>query len=173
MQTATISSIKSELKNLSADELKNICLRLARFSSENKELLSFMLFEAGDESSFINTVKGIMRSEFIIINPNSLRLMRKGISKALKINNKYIKISGSKTTEIELRINFCRLLKDFGLHEETGPFLRNIYERQFIAIQNAIKKLDEDLQFDYGRELETLIIQSRYYANSYVSSRMP
>ena len=34
--------------------------------------------------------------------------------------------------------------------------LRNIYERQLILIKKTIKTLDEDLQYDYGVELENL-----------------
>ena len=34
--------------------------------------------------------------------------------------------------------------------------LRNIYDRQLILIKKTVKELDEDLQYDYGLEIENL-----------------
>jgi len=39
MKAASISELKQELQNISAKEITDICLRLARFKKENKELL--------------------------------------------------------------------------------------------------------------------------------------
>ena len=39
MKAATIVTLKKELETLDAEHLKSLCLRLARFKIENKELL--------------------------------------------------------------------------------------------------------------------------------------
>jgi len=52
MKAVTINGISQELLNLSPKELCDLCLRLARFRKENKELLTYLLFESSDESLF-------------------------------------------------------------------------------------------------------------------------
>ena len=57
MKTATVKQLKDELKHNSSEELINLCLRLSRFKKENKELLTYLLFEAHDEDTYIENVK--------------------------------------------------------------------------------------------------------------------
>ena len=57
MSTSTIQEIKQELGNLPHEELKELCLRLARFKKENKELLHYLLFEAHDTDAYIQLAK--------------------------------------------------------------------------------------------------------------------
>jgi len=57
MKAATIQEIKQELLALPHTELADITLRLARSKKENKELLTFLLFESHDISGYIETVK--------------------------------------------------------------------------------------------------------------------
>jgi hypothetical protein len=46
MKASSIKEIKTELSSLSAESLQDLCLSLARFKKENKEFLSYQLFEA-------------------------------------------------------------------------------------------------------------------------------
>ncbi|MFT7590369.1 MAG: hypothetical protein ACI9UJ_000279, partial [bacterium] len=57
MKTATIKHIKDELTHLTEAQLIDLCLQLARFKKENKELLSYLLFNASNEVHFISGVK--------------------------------------------------------------------------------------------------------------------
>ena len=57
MKAVTVKEISEELVNLSPKELRDLCLRLARFKKENKELLTYLLFEATDEEMYIESVK--------------------------------------------------------------------------------------------------------------------
>ena len=50
MKAATVSQLKKELQHRNPDELLQLCLRLARFKLENKELLTYLLFEADNEA---------------------------------------------------------------------------------------------------------------------------
>jgi len=52
MKTATVTQLKKELKHHSQAELIALCLRLSKFKKENKELLTYLLFET-DEDLFI------------------------------------------------------------------------------------------------------------------------
>lgn len=148
MKAAGIREIKAELKERSPQELLEICLKLTRFKKENKELLTYLLFEEEDEDSFIIGVKEEMDTAFAAINKRSYYLMKKGVRKILKETKKYIRYSKKKPTEVELILHFCKKTK---LLDPSGRnvFIQNICERNLIAVKKKIATLHEDLQFDY------------------------
>ncbi|MFW5774472.1 MAG: hypothetical protein ACOCWD_07300, partial [Tangfeifania sp.] len=104
METASISEIKKELKNLSPQQLQDVCTRLAKYKKENKELLSYLLFESFNEQHFIQEVKDEIDEQFSHLNNSSLYLAKKTLRKVLRTTRKYIRFSGSKQTEVELLI---------------------------------------------------------------------
>lgn len=158
MKTASISQIKQEMKNRSSNELLEIGLRLARFKKENKELLTYLLFEIEDEQAYIESVKNEMDRQFEEINKSNIYFAKKSIRKIVRTTNKFIRYSGRKQTEVELLLNFCRCLKDSGISMDKSVALSNIYIRQIQKIKKAISTLHEDLQYDYGEELKPLLL---------------
>ena len=64
MKTATVKEIKDELQHFSKDELLEFCLRMAKFKKENKELLTYLLFEADNEAYYIEGLKKIITISF-------------------------------------------------------------------------------------------------------------
>ncbi len=56
MKAATVQEIKQELQQLPQNKVTELCLRLARFKKENKELLTYLLFEADDTALYIKHV---------------------------------------------------------------------------------------------------------------------
>jgi uncharacterized FlaG/YvyC family protein len=157
MNPATISEIKKALTNLGKDEITELCLRLARYRKENKELLTYLIFEADDQALFIKHVKEEIDEQFSQMNQSNFYLAKKTIRKVLRSTGKYIKFSGSKKTEVELLLYFCRKLKESGLPWQEHKITSNIFERQVEKIEKAIKTFHEDLQFDYGQELDKLL----------------
>ena len=77
MKAATVKEIKSELESLSSEELITICQRLARFKKENKELLTYLLFEVYDENSYIAAVKSTIDNGFEEMHKTSLYIAKK------------------------------------------------------------------------------------------------
>ena len=156
MKAASLKLIKTELDLLHPEKVKDLCLQLIKFKKENKELLSYLLFDSVDEQAYIKDVKLELDESFKDINKSNLYLAKKTIRKILRIANKQIKYSGSKQTEVEILIYFCKELKKskVPLHDKT--VLGNIYHRQIIKIKNALATLHEDLQFDYSEEIKTL-----------------
>ena len=57
MKAVTVKELKTELVDRSHSELMELCLRLSRFKKENKELLTYLLFESSNEAGYINSVK--------------------------------------------------------------------------------------------------------------------
>lgn len=156
METASISVIKKELKNLPPEELQIILARLAKYKKENKELLSYLLFEAFNEQAFIQSVKDEIDEQFNSLNRSSSYLAKKTLRKVLRTTNKYIRFSGIKQTEIELLIYFCKKLKKSGLSFRSSRVIFNMYQRQIQRIEKVISMLHEDLQFDYEEEVNSL-----------------
>lgn len=158
METATISEIKKALLTLSPRELSEICLRLCKYRKENKELVSYLIFEADDNALFLKHVKQQMDHEFKAIHQSNIYLAKKTIRKVLSTTNKYIKFAGSKQTEVELLIYYLTCLKDTGLPFEKYPVTHNIYLRQMEKIQKALQSLHEDLQYDYQQIIEQKLL---------------
>lgn len=156
MEIASISNIKKELKNLHPDELQTIITRLAKYKKENKELLSYLLFEAYDENEFIRQVKEEIDLQFSNLNRSSFYLAKKTLRKVLRTTNKYIRFSGKKETEIELLLYFCKKIKASRLNYKSSRVVFNMYINQVKRIQKVISMLHEDLQYDYREELEQL-----------------
>jgi hypothetical protein len=157
MKSATIHEIKQELSTIKPAELVELCLRLGRFKKENKELLTYLLFEAHDEHGYINGIKKEIDGLFAEINLSQLYFAKKSLRKIVRIINKYCRYSGSKPTEVELRIYFCTQLKDSGIPIKRNAVINNLYLSQLKKINTVLMTLHEDLQYDYRKELDELI----------------
>lgn len=156
MKAASLNELKHELTSLKPAELITLCMRLAKYKKENKELLTYLLFEANDEESYIESIKKEIDLAFEGMNKSNIYLAKKSIRKALRIANKYIKYSTSKQTEVELLIYFCKKLKNSGLSYKNSMVLNNLHLRQVQRIRKALSYLHEDIQFDYKDDLESL-----------------
>lgn len=156
MKTATVKQLKDELKHSSTEELANLCLRLSRFKKENKELLTYLLFESENESGYIESIKHEIDEQFDAINTDSYFYIKKSVRKILRIIKKYIRYSLNKETEVELLLYFCVKLKDFQPSIKQNVTLTNIYNRQLDFIKKKVTALHEDLQYDYNLAIEEL-----------------
>ncbi len=156
MKAVSLKEIKQELNTLSTTEIQELCLRLSRFKKENKELLTYLLFESHNESGYIESVKHYVDDEFEVINIKSYFYIRKSVRKILKNIKKYVRYSQKKETEVELLLYFCQKLKDFSPSIKYSTQLQNTYNRQILLAKKIIATLHEDLQYDYNLMLEDL-----------------
>ena len=156
MKAATVIQIKKELKQRNPEELLELCLRLSKFKKENKELLTYLLFESDHETGYIDSVKEEMDEAFAAINTNSYFYIKKSVRKILRNVKKYIRYSGNKETEVVLLLYFCKKLKTLTPSINRNTTLLNLYERQLLFIEKKIILLHEDLQYDYGLLVEEL-----------------
>ncbi len=156
MKAATLNELKKELLELPPQNVVELCLRLAKFKKESKELLTYLLFEAHDEQAYVRGVKQEIDSLFEDINTATMYLAKKSLRKILRITNKYIKYSNSDQTEPELLIYFCQKLKASGIAVNKSTALTNLYEMQLKKINKSIDGLHEDYQYDFRREVEKL-----------------
>ena len=156
MKASSINELKQELVNTPAPALVDLCIRLARFKKENKELLTYLLFEAHDTSAYIRSVKEEMALQFADINKSNDYFVKKTVRKILRIAKKYIRYSGLAIVEVELLIYFCESLKDMNIPIDKNPVLFNIYQNQLRNIRKALTGLHEDLQYDYLKAVDKL-----------------
>jgi hypothetical protein len=157
MKAVAIKELNQELLDRSPRELREICLRLARFKKENKELLTYLLFESSDEAQYVQAVKSEIDRQLTEVNKKSYYFIKKSLRKILTNTRKYIRYSQNKKTEVDLLIYYCVSLRQFTPSINNYTALRNIYARQIETIREKIGSLHEDLQFDYAPELEMLI----------------
>ena len=156
MKTASISQIKKELNLLSKQDLINICLDLGKYKKENKELMSYLLFEQEKEDNYIAELKLIVESEFKLINTSSYYYIKKSVRKILKIVKKHLNYSKKKETEVELLIHFCQQLNSLKPSYKNNVTLTNLYDRQVVLLEKAKNTLHEDLQYDFEDRIEAL-----------------
>lgn len=157
MQAARISELKKALKEKSHTELLAITLRLAKFKKENKELLTYLLFEAADDEQYIRLIKEEISEQFAAITASSFYLIKKSVRKILRHTKTAIRYSQQKPTEVELLLHFVEELQSAVPSYKRSKVLRNLRERQLDRIQKIIDGLHEDLQYDYQIELENVL----------------
>lgn len=150
MKAVTVKELKEELTNYTPKELRELCLRLARFKKENKELLTYLLFESSNEALYVESVKKEVDHQFEQINKKSHYLIKKSFRKILRIIRKYARYSQKKETEVELLVYFCTKIKKFTPSVQKNTGLQNFYNRLIETIRKKVSLLHEDLQFDYG-----------------------
>lgn len=156
MKPVTVSKLKVELNHYSQEELIEICLKLAKFKNENKELLTYLLFDSHDEAEYIREIKEEIDLAFLKLNQETLYYVKKSSRKILRFIKKYIRYSKNKETEAELLLYFCVQLKQLKPAHKRSQQLINLFEGQLKMAKKAISTLHEDLQYDYNNELEAL-----------------
>ena len=157
MKAASAKDIKEALQNLPESELLALCLRLSRFKKENKELLTYLLFEAADEESYVQELKSFIELEFEALPEKSAYLAKKSIRRIIRSVNRYLKYTDVKTTSVEVMISLCRQLRRLAKIYRESVAIQKIYSSHLKKVETIISTLHEDLQFDYRKELEDLI----------------
>ena len=103
MKAATAKQIRDELKDRTETELREIVLRLSRFKKENKELLSYLLFEAHHEEDYIQSIKSHIDEKLLEINTSNGYYAKKAIRRILKETKKFReKKSGKKPYSVSM-----------------------------------------------------------------------
>jgi hypothetical protein len=161
MKAASVNEIKQELKQLNTGELTELCLRLARFKKENKELLTYLLFEAHNLPGYIESVKEQMDENFAEINTSNIYFAKKTLRKILRLANKYIRYTASKEAEADILLHYLTSFKGVKLSWHKSTALTNLYNAQLKKIRAAIDTMHEDLQHDYQRSVDRLVLISK------------
>jgi hypothetical protein len=153
MKAASIHELKKDLEDRNNAQLLSFCLRLAKFKKENKELLTFLLFEADDITTYVENVKRETTGFFSEINTSNIYYVKKSVRKILRHVNKHIRFSASKQAEAEIRIHFCNAIINFSIPLNKSKPLLKMYEMQIKKIGESLSTLHPDLQYDLKKQL--------------------
>ena len=157
MKAASLNEIKKELQTLDPETIRALCMRLAKYKKENKELLTYLLYEADNEQAYIAAIKEDLDELFTELpSRTNLYYVKKSLRKIVRFANKQIKYSGIKQTELELRIYFCSKVREEKIPLREGTVLYNLYQQQLKKIYAIVLKLPEDLQLDYQPEIKMI-----------------
>ena len=156
MKASSISQIKKELKYASKEELIKIVLRIGKHKIENKELLSYLLFNSNDEQGYIDKIKVYIDFQFEIINRENYYFIKKSVRKILRTTKRFIKYSKNIETETTLLIHFCKNLEEMDPSYKYNQVLLNMYLKQLNLIKKNLEKMHEDLSYDFRREVDLL-----------------
>lgn len=159
MNAASLKEIKTGLEQLPPKELVEACLRLIKFKKENKELMSYLLFESGDEAGYIENIKEALAPVFDDVNKTNVYFAKKTLRKIIRLANRYIRYSKVASTEPEILLYVVEKMLSLNLNLKKSAALENIYLSTVKKIKKSIAGLHEDLQYDYDRQLQKITEQ--------------
>lgn len=158
MKSASLAQLEKELRQLEAQELVQLCLKLAKYKKENKELLNFLLFESTNKENYLERIKEELENSFYEINRKSAYTTKKGLQKVVRLMTKHIKQNASLTAELDLRIWFCKKVRHARIDLDMDQVISNLYYREISKIQAVLQKLHEDQREDYRDAMQSLHI---------------
>lgn len=159
MKPEKLSDIKKELLSRSVHELTDICLRLAKYKKENKELLNYLLYDASEPMEYAGQLKLFLEEDFKNLQKHYY-YSTKSLRKIIRLLNRHAKYTSSKQVDLELSLWFCNNFLLYADLRTSHKPLQGLLTRQFEKINKLIPKLHEDLQFDYKNEFETLLLKA-------------
>ena len=156
MKAAGLKQIKTALEDLPHHALVDICSRLGRYKLENKELLTYLVFEASDEQGYVNSIKESLHLMFTEVNIKNLYFLKKNLRKILRVANRFIKYSGNPETEVQVLLYILEEIKALKVDFTKSQQLMNLYSGIISKTTKNIKQLHEDLQYDYQRQFNSI-----------------
>jgi gas vesicle protein len=149
MKAASLKEIKTALENTTPAQLLQLSLRLAKFKKENKELLTYLLFEAGDEAGYVKSINEMLDELFETVNVKNLYIAKKNLRKILRLAARFIKYSDGETTEPDILIHAATKIKALNIDLKKSTALQNLYQSLLKKIRKAVDNIHEDIQYDY------------------------
>ena len=156
MKAASISQLKEELNALTQKEVVALCLRLAKYKKENKELLAYLLFDAHDTEGYLQNIKNEMNDAFWYLPRNNWYFYKKGLRKILRDIQKHSRHIGTKEAQADMLLHFCQNMKNSGVSFQQHTAINNIYIAQIKKLNTLVDEVHEDLQHDYRKKLNEL-----------------
>ncbi|MBC7915935.1 MAG: hypothetical protein H7Y07_17635 [Pyrinomonadaceae bacterium] len=156
MRVEKLTDIKKELRLLNSEALTEICLRLSKYKKENKELLSYLLYNVDNPLGYAEEVKSSLLINFQNLNRTPYT-STKELRKITRLLAKHAKYTGSKEVELELLLWFCANFLEYSDPYSYHKPLLTLFNRQMEKIKRILPKLHEDLQFDYGTHYQNMI----------------
>jgi len=156
MKAASLHQIKKELETYSPQKMLDITLKLIKHKTENKEFVSYLLFDENDLAGYIFDLREDITGMLTDIRYLPGYQIKKILRKALKFITRYSRYTHAKETDAELLLHFCSLMKENGLLRNTNKAITVIFYKQLEKVEKMLPVLHEELQFDYHQKIEAL-----------------
>jgi hypothetical protein len=156
MKTASIKELKTSLQNATTDELLDYCLHLIKYKKENKELITYLLYEKADIPQYIQSVKEILEEQFETVNKSTFYFAKKTLRKIIRTANKYIKYSKETVVDLEINLYIIETIKSLNFPVAQYKALENMYLSLTKKINKALATMHEDEQYDYLKRVALL-----------------
>jgi len=153
MKAATLNQIKKELEAIAPQKLMALTLRMIKYKAENKELISYLLFDEDDQAGYISDIKFEITELLISIKSMPPYLVKRTLRKALKLITKYSRYMGSKDAEAELLIHFCKIVFNEGISRYTYKAVLNMYLNTLVKVQKLLPFVHPELKNDFENEI--------------------
>lgn len=154
MKPASIDDIKKELQRLSPKKTLELLLKLARFKKENKELLTYLLFESGDEAGYIQSILLEIDDLLQQVNEAPYSISKKILRKIPRLINKQIRYMASKPAAAELHLHFARQLR--ALEGSAKALPEKMFAQQVDKIKKLLPALEDDLRHDVEKQIAAI-----------------
>jgi hypothetical protein len=151
-----LSDLKKELADLSKPELIKLCLRVAKLKRENKELLSYLIFDSEDPLFYAQKLKPEIKEVFEQPFQHAYYLT-KSIRKVMRIITKYYRFTSNKQGETELLIYLVEEFYQSWRYEYRYQALGKVIFRCLEKAQSNLKKIDEDFRADFEDPINELV----------------
>lgn len=155
-----LSDLKKELSDLSKPELVNLCLRFARLKKENKELLSYLIYDADDPLFYAQKLKPEIAVPFEQPFQHAYYLT-KSLRKSLRIVSKYLRFTGNRQGETELLLHLVEQFHATWRYEYRYAALSKVIFRCLEKAEANLEKIAEDYRDDYKEPIRTLTLLSK------------
>ncbi|MFN8337587.1 MAG: hypothetical protein U0T36_01055 [Saprospiraceae bacterium] len=156
MKSASLSQIKKELAEYSPNQMIELIIRLMKHKVENKELVSYLLFDADDIAEFLSLIKMEIDEIISQLDFREGFHSKRGLKKCLRSITKYSKFMASKDAEVELLVHFCKVVRTkCGQHYCPKP-IQLIFHQTIEKIKKLLPSVHEDLQNDYIYEISNI-----------------
>lgn len=155
MQTYSLAEQKKELQSLEHPELAALCLRLARYKKENKELLEYLLFHQSNPQEYAEGIKNELKIGFSALSGANYTDAKK-LRKLTKLVNKQAKYIQNTSIEVDLWLCYCTQYCVSLCSKSSAKVVQNFYLKAVAKIEKLASKLHEDLQFDVQEELKNM-----------------
>ena len=160
MDKEKIHFLKKELALRSQKELVEVCLSLAKLKTENKEMLTYLLFDSDNPLEYAQRLKKEIETHFSELNIHYY-YSTKSLRKTLRLINKYSRFTKFKQGETELLIHFSKLFAATIPKDTKHLPLLGLQFRSLNKIRGLITKMHEDLQYDYSLEYNAILTQTQ------------
>ena len=152
----TVDEIKKELQALPPKKVIELALKLVRFKKENKELISYLLFDAGDQAGYIETLRFQIDEMMSQIERGPSATVKTQLRAITRMIGRQIRYMANKEAAAELYLHFCETLLSHPSKLSEVPSAKTIYHQQLKKLNKIVPALNDDLQYDIQQRVTSL-----------------